>query len=59
MPGYSPRSFVFGDDANAERLTARRLVLVPAEQMIAAMVGAIERPASGVRVLGVPEIRGR
>jgi hypothetical protein len=37
-------------------LTARRLGLVTAEQMIAAMVGAIERPASGV--LGVPEIRG-
>ncbi len=43
----------------ATREGARRLGLVTAEQMIAAMVGAIERPASGVRVLGVPEIRGR
>jgi nucleoside-diphosphate-sugar epimerase len=42
----------------ATREGARRLGLVTAEQMIAAMVGAIERPASGVRVLGVPEIRG-
>jgi uncharacterized protein YbjT (DUF2867 family) len=40
----------------ATREGARRLGLVTAEQMIAAMVGAIERPASGV--LGVPEIRG-
>jgi uncharacterized protein YbjT (DUF2867 family) len=36
---------------------ARRLGLVTAGQMIAAMVGAIERPPAGVRVLEVPEIR--
>jgi nucleoside-diphosphate-sugar epimerase len=36
---------------------ARRLGLVSAEQMIAAMVRAIERPPAGVRVLEVPEIR--
>ncbi len=41
----------------ATREGARRLGLVTAEQMIAAMVGAIERPPAGVRVLGVPEIR--
>ena len=36
---------------------ARRLGLVTAEQMIAALTGAVERPAAGVRVLDVPEIR--
>ena len=41
----------------ATREGARRLGLVTAEQMIAAMVGAIERPPAGVRVLEVPEIR--
>jgi nucleoside-diphosphate-sugar epimerase len=41
----------------ATRDGARRLGLVTAEQMIAAMVGAIERPPAGMRVLGVPEIR--
>jgi uncharacterized protein YbjT (DUF2867 family) len=42
----------------ATRAGARRLGLVTAEQMIAAMVGAIERPPAGVRVMEVPEIRG-
>uniref|UniRef100_Q01NS2 NAD-dependent epimerase/dehydratase n=1 Tax=Solibacter usitatus (strain Ellin6076) TaxID=234267 RepID=Q01NS2_SOLUE len=36
---------------------ARRLGLVTAEQMIAAMVEAIEQPPAGVVVLEVPEIR--
>jgi uncharacterized protein YbjT (DUF2867 family) len=36
---------------------ARRLGLVSLEQMIAAMVGAVESPAAGVRVLEVPQIR--
>ena len=36
---------------------ARRLGLVTAEQMIAAMVRATEQPPEGVRILEVPEIR--
>jgi uncharacterized protein YbjT (DUF2867 family) len=41
----------------ATREGARRLRLVTAEQMIAAMVHAIEHPPNGIRVLEVPEIR--
>jgi nucleoside-diphosphate-sugar epimerase len=41
----------------ATREGAQRLGLVTAEQMIAALVGAIERPPAGVRVMEVPEIR--
>ncbi len=48
------KGFVLGDDANAGRAS-----LIEFSAGIAAMVGAIERPASGARVLGVPEIRGR
>ncbi|HLJ23016.1 MAG TPA: NAD(P)H-binding protein [Candidatus Acidoferrales bacterium] len=40
------------------RESARRLGLVTREQMIAALVQAVENPAQGVRILGVPEIRG-
>jgi uncharacterized protein YbjT (DUF2867 family) len=40
------------------RESARRLGLVSAEQMIAALVRAVEHPAQGVRVMEVPEIRG-
>jgi uncharacterized protein YbjT (DUF2867 family) len=36
---------------------ARRLGLVTSGQMIAALAAAVENPADGVRVLGVPEIR--
>ena len=36
---------------------ARRLGLVTLEQMIRALVVAVENPAQGVRVVGVPEIR--
>ncbi len=36
---------------------ARRLGLVSSEQMIAALVQAVERPAAGVRVVEVPQIR--
>jgi uncharacterized protein YbjT (DUF2867 family) len=39
------------------RESARRLGLVTREQMIAALVHAVENPAQGVRILGVPEIR--
>ncbi|MBV8205162.1 MAG: NAD(P)-dependent oxidoreductase [Acidobacteria bacterium] len=41
----------------SKRAAALRLGLVTREQMIAALVAAAEHPASGVRVLEVPEIR--
>jgi uncharacterized protein YbjT (DUF2867 family) len=37
--------------------TARRIGLVTLSQMVAAIVGAIEHPPSGVRVIEVPQIR--
>ena len=36
---------------------AGRLGLVRSEQMIAALVEAVEKPAQGVRIVEVPEIR--
>jgi uncharacterized protein YbjT (DUF2867 family) len=39
------------------RAGAQRLGLVTLEQMLRVLVGAIESPCDGVRVLGVPEIR--
>jgi uncharacterized protein YbjT (DUF2867 family) len=42
----------------ATRESARRLGLVTIEQMVGALVHAVENPAQGVRILGVPEIRG-
>jgi uncharacterized protein YbjT (DUF2867 family) len=39
------------------REAARRLGLVTLDQMIAALSWAVENPASGVRVMGVPDIR--
>ncbi len=42
----------------ATREGARRLGLVTLDQMVAALVGAVENPAEEVRVFGVPEIRG-
>lgn len=39
------------------RASAQRLGLVTLKQMIATLVGAVERPAQGVRVIEVPEIR--
>jgi len=41
----------------ATRAGARRLGLVRSEQMIAALVEAVEKPAQGVRIVEVPEIR--
>ncbi len=41
------------------RESARRLGLVTIEQMVAALVRAVENPAEGVRMVGVPEIRGK
>lgn len=37
--------------------TAQRLGLVTHEQMLAALVAAIEAPPEGVRIVGVPEIK--
>jgi uncharacterized protein YbjT (DUF2867 family) len=42
----------------ATRELAGRLGLVTIEQMVSALVRSIENPAHGVRILGVPEIRG-
>ena len=42
----------------ATRESARRLGLVTIEQMVRALVRSIEDPPHGVRILGVPEIRG-
>ena len=39
------------------RAAARRLGLVTLEQMVLAMLEAVESPALGVRVVEVPEIR--
>jgi uncharacterized protein YbjT (DUF2867 family) len=40
------------------RESAQRLGLVTLEQMVAAPVRSVENPAQGIRILGVPEIRG-
>jgi uncharacterized protein YbjT (DUF2867 family) len=42
----------------ATRDSAHRLGLVTIEQMVSALARSIENPAHGVRILGVPEIRG-
>jgi len=41
----------------ATRESAQRLGLVTVEQMVTTMAIAVERPANGVRILQVPEIR--
>ncbi len=41
----------------ATRDSARRLGLVTQRQMLAALVNAVERPASGIRIVEVPGIR--
>jgi len=41
----------------ATRETARRLALVTLEQMVAALIAAVEDPPDAVRVVEVPEIR--
>lgn len=40
------------------RAAARRLGLVTLDELLAALVVAVEQPSDGVRVFGVPEIRG-
>jgi len=42
----------------ATREQALRLGLVTVAQMVAALAGAVDRPAEGVRIVGVPGIRG-
>jgi hypothetical protein len=39
------------------RESARRLGLVTIGQMLATLVGAVENPAVGIRILDVPQIR--
>jgi uncharacterized protein YbjT (DUF2867 family) len=41
------------------RESAQRLGLVTIEQMVSTLVRSVESPAQGVRILGVPEIRGK
>jgi uncharacterized protein YbjT (DUF2867 family) len=41
------------------RESAQRLGLVTLEQMVGALVRSVENPAHGIRILGVPEIRGK
>jgi uncharacterized protein YbjT (DUF2867 family) len=53
---FLPMYWLFGA-LPATRESARRLGLVTARQMIAALVAAVERPATGVRIVEVPEIR--
>lgn len=52
LPAYAVMSLLPG-----KRDTARRLGLVTLKQMINALVAAVERPAEGVHVVEVPEIR--
>ncbi len=40
------------------RESAQRLGLVTIKQMVGALVRSVETPAQGIRILGVPEIRG-
>ncbi len=41
----------------ATRESAERLGLLTIDQMVVALVGAVENPTHGIRILGVPEIR--
>ena len=46
-----------GERLPATRVSARRLGLVTLNQMLAALVNAVENPAVGIRILEVPQIR--
>jgi uncharacterized protein YbjT (DUF2867 family) len=48
----------FKERLPATRESAQRLGLVTIEQMVSALVRSIENLSNGVRILGVPEIRG-
>jgi uncharacterized protein YbjT (DUF2867 family) len=52
LPGYWLAELLPGS-----RETARRMGLVTMEQMLRALVAAVERPVDGVRVLEVPQIK--
>jgi len=41
------------------RASARRLGLVTIDQMVAALVRAVENPAAGIRIVEVPQIRAK
>jgi uncharacterized protein YbjT (DUF2867 family) len=61
-PGHRWPYFLIPGYWLAERIpktreTARRVGLVTLAQMVAALVTAVERPVSGVRVVQVPEIK--
>jgi uncharacterized protein YbjT (DUF2867 family) len=51
-----PMYWLFGR-IPATRETAQRLGLVTLEEMVAALVGSVESPADGIRILDVPSIR--
>ena len=51
------REALTGGEAPLNPGMRSRLGLVTLEQMLQALVQAVENPLSGVRVLGVPEIR--
>ena len=44
-------------DRRGDREAARRLGLVSLEQMLAALVAAVENPAGAMRIVEVPAIR--
>jgi hypothetical protein len=52
LPGYW-----LAEHLPATRESARRLGLVTLAQMLAALVFAVEHPATGIRVVDVPGIR--
>jgi uncharacterized protein YbjT (DUF2867 family) len=52
LPGYW-----LAERISATRTAALRLGLVTVEQMVRTLIAAVEMPAIGVRILGVPEIR--
>jgi uncharacterized protein YbjT (DUF2867 family) len=49
--------YALAERFSGPRGTALRLGLVTLRQMIATLVGAVENPAEGIRILGVEEIR--
>ena len=57
-PIFLKPMYWFMERVPATRESAHRLGLVTIEQMVSALVRSIENPAHGVRILGVPEIRG-
>jgi uncharacterized protein YbjT (DUF2867 family) len=52
LPGYWIAGLI-----PSKREAAQRLGLVKLNQMIGALVAAVENPAQGIKIVGVPEIR--